>query len=109
MKNDKTRKKARSPGKLTIDDYKIISKNLRVQIDSMDNGEGTSMFDKLSATKERVDYLIARLERKAKEPKKAKPAPIKWRCTSCSQIHEKRETVFQCPNCHSENLEKFSE
>lgn len=107
MKSDKKQKKARNPGKLTLSDYKVISQNLEGGIDNLT--EGTSMFSKLSATKDRVDYLIARLERKAKEPKKQKPEPIKWRCASCNQIHDKRITTFKCANCGSENLEKFSE
>ena len=104
MKNDKTQKKPRKPGKLTIEDYKICSKNLGMQIDGL--SEGTSMFDKLSATKERVDYLIQKLEKKLKEPPKKKD-PIQWKCMQCGQVHTKRETVYQCSNCHSENIERF--
>lgn len=107
MKNDKERKKARGPGKLQIEDYKTISKNLGMQIDGLT--EGTSMFDRLSATKTKVDYLISKLERKLREPPKEPKAKIKWKCASCGQIHEKRDTVFQCPSCQSENLEQFSE
>lgn len=107
MKNDKKRTPARSPGKLTIEDYKTISKNLGMQIDGLT--EGTSMFDRLNATKGRVDFLIARLERKLKDPPKAPKEKVKWRCASCGQIHEKRDTVFQCPACKSENLEQFSQ
>jgi Zn finger protein HypA/HybF involved in hydrogenase expression len=66
------------------------------------------MFDKLSAMKARVDYKIAQLEKKSKTPPKVKE-PMRWKCLACDEIHEKRETIFQCPTCHSQNIKQFIE
>jgi rubrerythrin len=106
MKNDKTRKKAKAPGKITLMDYKDWSRDLSGHIKELK--PETAMFDKLAAMKARVDHKIAQLERKGKSPPKTK-TPIKWQCFACNEIHEKRETIFQCPTCHSQNIKQFIE
>jgi rubrerythrin len=104
IKNDKKPKKARAPGKITLQDYKDWSKDLVSHIKELK--PDTAMFDKLNAMKARVDKKIAQLEKREREPPKPKD-PIKWKCMSCNEIHEKRETVYQCPTCHSGNIERF--
>lgn len=105
IKNDKQSKPPRKPTKLTIEDYKQISKELGAHIASLD--PGIALFDKLSGLKARVDYKIAQLEKRAREVKKPKEK-VKYKCLDCNEIHEKRDTVFKCPTCKSENIEVFA-
>lgn len=105
MKNDKQRKRPRNPGKLQLEDYKAISKQLGIDISQL--GEGTSMFTKMSAIKAKVDYKILQLEKKGKpEPKVTQP--IEWKCMTCGTIHTKRKMVATCPDCDGTNIQRLN-
>jgi hypothetical protein len=106
IKNDKKRKPAKSPGKITLKDYKDISKGaIAPLLEGIDPLGDTGR--KWEGIKARVDYKVLQLEKKAKEPPKIK-TPVKYMCLSCNEIHTKRDTVYQCPSCHSPNIEVFT-